>query len=336
MAAPPVRPQMSVVRPHVRADGNHLKLGNRPFRVKGVTYGSFTSRLDGFLFPEGDQIKKDLVAMREVGLNTVRTYTLPPDEFLDLAAELGLQVLVGIDYADWRYEQHPGRKTNKRVLRYGLEAVRSAVEACKGRPEVLAISVGNEVPADVVRAHGIANVESVLSELIAEVHALDPDMLATYCNFPTTEYLQIRGLDLACMNVFLEEPRPFRKYIKHLQVANSDIPLVLTELGLASQVHGEEVQASSLRWQLRTLDECGAAGATVFSWTDEWAVDGKPVNGWGFGLTTEERDPKPALGVVSEWAGSSHARSEGEMASDLGGRVRVQRRRPISRLASDH
>ena len=110
-AAPPT-PQVTT---RVRTDGNHLLLSGLPFRVKGVTYGSFAPRLDGWLFPEADQIKKDLVAIREAGLNTVRTYTLPPVELLDIAAELGLRVIVGVDYRDWRYEDEPGRKANKRV-----------------------------------------------------------------------------------------------------------------------------------------------------------------------------------------------------------------------------
>ncbi|HEU4480602.1 MAG TPA: glycosyltransferase, partial [Actinomycetota bacterium] len=228
-----------------------------------------------------------------------------PVELLDLAAELGMRVLVGIDYLDWRYETQPGRKANARVHAAGMRAVEEALERCAGRPEVLAISVGNEVPADVTRAHGIATVEGLLGELVAAVHEGDPEMLVTYCNFPTTEYLQIPGQDLICMNVFLEDPRTFRRYIRHLQVVADDRPLLLTELGLASEIHGEEAQAAALKWQLRILDECGVAGATVFSWTDEWAVDDVPVEGWGFGVTGADRRPKPALEVLSRWSETS-------------------------------
>jgi glycosyltransferase involved in cell wall biosynthesis len=291
----------------VRADGNHLALGGDPFRVKGVTYGTFPARADGELFPESVGIKNDLIAMKEVGLNTVRTYTLPPTELLDLAAELELKVLVGIDYLDWRYETQPGRASNNRVRAAGLRAVDEALDRCAGRPEVLAISVGNEVPADVTRAHGIAVVEDVLGELIATVHAGDPEMLATYCNFPTTEFLRIRGQDIVCMNVFLEDPRTFRRYIRHLQVVADDRPLLLTEMGLASEVHGEEAQAAALSWQLRALDECGIAGATVFSWTDEWAVNNEPVEGWGFGVTDADRQPKDGLEVLRRWTSTNIA-----------------------------
>jgi hypothetical protein len=44
----------------------------------------------------------------------------------------------------------------------------------------------------------------------------------------------------------------------------------------------------------------GLAGTCVFSWTDEWWVGGKKVEGWNFGLTREDRAPKEALGAVAE------------------------------------
>jgi GT2 family glycosyltransferase len=81
--------------------------------------------------------------------------------------------------------------------------------------------------------------------------------------------------------------------------------VVVTELGLASELHGEDAQAESLAAQLRLADECGLAGATVFAWTDEWNVGGNEVEGWGFGLTDAERDARPALAAVSRWARSS-------------------------------
>ncbi|MGH2756064.1 MAG: hypothetical protein ACRDLB_16760, partial [Actinomycetota bacterium] len=65
----------------VRVDGNHLSRKGAPFRVKGTTYGSFAARPDGYRFPDSGQIKRDLAAMKEAGLNALRTYTLPPAEF---------------------------------------------------------------------------------------------------------------------------------------------------------------------------------------------------------------------------------------------------------------
>lgn len=285
----------------VRADGRHLSAAGLPFRVKGVTYGSFTPRSDGQLFPEPARLAADLRAMASAGLNLLRTYTTPPAELLELADELGLRVLAGVHYDDWR-QQGTGRRAHAGVLDAGRRALDEALERVAGRPGVLALSVGNEVPGDLVRLHGIHPVERVLSRLVDHVHAADPALLATYSNFPTTEYLHVDGLDLTCFNVFLEDPAKLRAYLRHLQVVAGDTPLLVTELGLAGEVHGEQAQAASLAAQLRTVDETGCAGATVFSWTDEWGVAGQPVEGWGFGVTREDRSGKPALEVVRQWA----------------------------------
>ena len=286
----------------VRPDGKHLSRNGQPFRVKGATYGSFRPRGDGELFPEPDVLFHDLAAMADAGLNTVRTYTLPPVELLDAAAELGLHVMVGLHYDDWRMHLGTGRRVHQRVLDDGRRAVDAALERLAGRPEVLAVSIGNEVPADLVRLHGIRPVEETLGRLVDELHAGDPEVLATYSNFPTTEYLHVPGLDLTCFNVFLEDPARLRAYLRHLQVVAGETPLLLTELGLASEIHGEDEQAASLEWQLRLVDETGCAGATVFSWTDEWGVAGESVEGWGFGITRADRSPKPAVDVVRHWS----------------------------------
>jgi len=299
----------------VIVDGKHLSLAGHPFRVRGVTYGSFLPRLDGELFPERARAKEDFRKMGEAGLNTVRVYSLPPADVLDLVGEYELRVIVGLHFDDWRMEPASGRRARRRILDAGRRAVDEAMERCAGRPEVLAIAVGNELPVDVVRMHGIGSVQDTLSELIEQVHQDDPSMLATYVNFPTTEFLAVDGQDLACFNVFLEDPDALQRYLRHLQVVVGTRPLVVTELGLAAAVHGEHDQAASLRRQLAQADEAGCAGVTVFSWTDEWGVGGQPIEGWGFGITDAERSPKPAFDVVRDWAGSSIADRRGEWPS---------------------
>jgi GT2 family glycosyltransferase/exo-beta-1,3-glucanase (GH17 family) len=272
-------------------------------RFRGVTYGTFAARArDGEPYPEPARVAEDLAAIGSFGLNAIRVYTLPPEDVLDAAAAAGLQVIVGLHYADWREQGATGRRARQAILDAGRRAVDAACELCTGRPEVAAISVGNEVPADLVRLHGIGSVEETLSMLVAEVHAGTPDVLATYTNYPSTEYLQVEGQDFASFNVFLESPERLRAYLRHLQVVAGNLPLVITELGLASDIHGLEAQAAMLEWQLRITDETGCAGATVFSWTDEWAVGGHTVEAWSFGITDEERRPKPALEVTRSWA----------------------------------
>jgi glycosyltransferase involved in cell wall biosynthesis len=289
----------------VLSDGKFLSLDGAPFRVRAVTYGTFAPRADSEPYPEPARVEADFRAIAAAGLNTVRTYTAPPCDVLDAAEAAGLRVLVGLWYDDWRSEPQPGRAAHQRVREAGRRALADALDRCGGRESVLAISVGNEIPADVIRVHGIRGVEDVLARLVAELHEADDDLLATYTNFPTSEFLDVAGQDLVCFNVFLERPDQFRPYLHRLQTLAGERPLLITELGLAAAVHGERAQAESLDWQLRAVDEAGCAGAAVFAWTDEWHVGGHAVDGWGFGLTDAERRPRPALETVARWARSS-------------------------------
>src|SRR5262245_9192990 len=112
-----VEPWAGDLRPRSRAvtDGRFLSLDGAPFRVRGVTYGSFMPRWDGEPFPEAVRVRRDFAAIASAGLNTVRTYTLPPEDVLDLAEEAGLHLLVGLHYEDWRDETQPGRGATRRV-----------------------------------------------------------------------------------------------------------------------------------------------------------------------------------------------------------------------------
>ncbi len=272
--------------------------------MRGVTYGSFAPRSDGALYPEPPRVAADFIAMAAAGLNTVRTYTVPPADVLEAAGAAGLRLIVGLHYKDWRYETVATRAATRRVAAAGERALDEALTVLAGSPTVLAVSVGNEIPSDVVRVHGPQAVSRVLNDLVEAVHEADSALLATYTNYPTTEYLELAGQDLLTFNVFLERPADLRAYLSHLQVLAGDRPLVVTELGLAADSNGEDAQAETLAWQLSAVDEAGCAGATVFSWTDEWHVGGHAVEGWGFGITDAERQPKPTLEVVSQWARS--------------------------------
>ena len=62
----------------------------------------------------------------------------------------------------------------------------------------------------------------------------------------------------------------------------------------------------------------GCAGVFVYSWTDEWFRGGAEVTDWAFGITDQERRPKPALATVREgldrWDKPAHVIWGGEDA----------------------
>ena len=189
------------------------------------------------------------------GMGSTRSVsTRCPQDLLDTARALGLRVLVGLHYPDWRMHPEGSRSSNRRVRTAARDALIAALEVLAGRPEVLAISVGNEVPSDIARLYGRAAIEDALAELVAQVHEGDPDMLATYTGYPTAEFLRVDGQDLATFNVFLERAEQLAPYVRHLQRLSGDVPLVLTEVGLAAELHGDDEQARSLKMQLDLVD----------------------------------------------------------------------------------
>jgi O-antigen biosynthesis protein len=287
----------------VRVDGKFFTLGGQRFHFRGITYGTFARRTDGARFREREQVKLDFAAMREAGFSVVRTYTTPPEDVVDLAADWGLHLLVGIFYPDWRYLVGSSRREQRRVAREARAEVREAARRLAGHEQVLAVSLGNEVPADVLRWLGTDAVAETIRELADVAREEDPDQLVTYANYPSAEYLPLETLDFLTFNVFLEEQEKFRRYLTRLHHLAGDRPLVLGEIGLdaGTDPGGERRQAEALDWQLETAIERGVAGTCVFQWTDEWHVGNDYVEGWHFALTRIDRSPRPALEVAARW-----------------------------------
>lgn len=233
--------------------------------------------------------------MRAHGINTVRLYTVPPRFVLDAAHSHGLKVLVGLPW-----EQHITFLEEAGLARDIERRVRDGVTACARHPALLGYTIGNEIPASIVRWHGRRAVERFLWRLYRAAKAEDPTGLVTYVNFPTTEYLQLPFLDFHCFNVYLEARGDLDAYLARLQNLAGDKPLVMAEIGLDSRRNGEEMQATVLAWQMRSAFAAGCAGAMIFAWTDEWHRGGYDIEDWDFGLTRRDRTPKPALTSVRE------------------------------------
>ncbi len=283
----------SITRARTRAQGKFIFAGEEKLYVRGVTYGTFRPASDGGQYREAEIVQRDLSQMAANGFNAIRTYTVPPRWLLDLAEQHGLRVMVGLPWA-----QHIAFLDNELLARDAEERVRAGVRACAGHPAVLCYTIGNEIPASIVRWHGRRRVERFLRRLYEVAKGEDPEGLATYVNYPTTEYLELPFLDLVAFNVYLESPERLEAYLARLQNLAGERPLLMAEIGLDSRRNGEDGQARSLAWQVRTAFSSGCCGTFVFAWTDEWHRGGLDIQDWEFGLTTRERRPKPALAAV--------------------------------------
>jgi GT2 family glycosyltransferase len=280
--------------------GKFLYDGERKFWIKGVTYGTFRPLENGAQFPAREVVERDFAMMAAHGINSVRTYTAPPAWLLDLALQKGLRVMVGL-----AWEQHVTFLDDRKLTVTIEKRIREGVQACAGHPAVLCFSIGNEIPPSIVRWHGRRRIERFLKRLFEIARAEDEDGLITYVNYPTTEYLQLPFLDFQCFNVYLESREKLTGYLARLQNLAGEQPLVMAEIGLDSRRNGEAAQAESLDWQVRAAFAEGCAGAFVFAWTDEWYRGGHDIEDWDFGLTTRDREPKPALSTVTRVFGDS-------------------------------
>jgi len=280
-------------QPRVVVDGKFFRLAGRKFFVKGVTYGPFAPDAEGNAFASKEQTVLDFQQITRLGANVVRLYYVPPRWFLDLATEHGLKVFIDIPW-----EKHRCFLETREMRKEARACARAAATACQGHPAVFALSVANEIPAEIVRWHGAKAVAQFIDELVDEVKAIDREMLCTFASFPPTEFLQPTRTDFITFNVYLHDRPAFARYLSRLQTLANDKPLLLGEFGIDSIRQKEEFKCDLLAWQIEAAFRSGLAGTVVFSFTDDWFRGGQQITDWAFGLTSAGRKPKPSFDAV--------------------------------------
>jgi GT2 family glycosyltransferase len=279
----------------VTVDGKFFRLGQEKFFLKGITYGPFAPQAESGTFASPAQTARDFQQLGELGANVLRVYYVPPKWFLDLAAEHKLKVLVDVPWP-----KHLCFLESELSKHEAREAVRKAVGDCAAHPAVLAYSVVNEIPAEIVRWSGVSRVADFIDDLIEVAKGLDAGCLCTFASFPPTEFLQPRTVDFVCFNVYLHQTRAFERYLARLQILADSKPLVLGEFGLDSIREGEVNKCEILETQIEAACRAGLAGTVIYSYTDDWYRGGQQIEDWAFGLTTRERQPKKSFYAVQK------------------------------------
>jgi GT2 family glycosyltransferase len=269
-------------------DGKFFRSGGSRVEVRAVTYGPFPGG-----WPE--DFTSDFKRITAAGFNALRLYEMPPRRLLDAALARGLRIFGGL-----RWPQAVDFLKDDRILSAARVALAEALREVEGHPAMAGVFVANEVPADLVRWMGPVRVRRAIEGLISLGKELRPDVLWCYANYPSTEYLEPENADFTAFNVYLEDETSFRKYVRRLHHIAGDRPLVISEFGLDSRRNGTAKQAEILAWGIRAARDEGAAGMTVYAWSDRWWNAGMEVPDWDFGLTDREGRDKPALAAVKE------------------------------------
>jgi O-antigen biosynthesis protein len=291
----PAGPCAPPVALRLRVDGKFFARGGERWPVRGVAYGPFAPNPNGEPYPDPDRAADDFARMHAAGLNAIRTYHVPPEWLVHRASEDGMGILIDVPWC-----KHLCFLDSREARQEARDAVRRAAKRGRGHPCVLAYSIGNEIPPDVIRWHGTRRVERFLAELADAARQADPEGLVTYASYPPTEYLDVSFLDFVTFNVYLHDLEVFRRYLFRLQNLVGDKPLILGEIGMDTLRHGELEQACFLAGHLREAALTGLAGSFVFSWTDDWHTGGHRVQDWAFGLTHADRLPKASYHVLRE------------------------------------
>jgi len=273
--------------------------GDKKFFVKGATYGPFKPTADGSDLGTQKQVDIDLLLMREVGLNTIRVYHVPPRWFLDRCYAAGMRVMITLPWP-----RHLEFLRKKKMRDDIVESIRTGVSANSGHPAIFGYLVGNEIPSTMVRWLGVRRVTEFVEKLVQVGRAADPNALFSYATYPPTEYLLPANVDFFCFNVYLHNQRDFERYLLRLQNLAEERPVILGEFGMDTIRNSQEEQAQLLGWHVDSVVKCGLAGTIFFSWTDEWFTGGRDITDWAFGIVTRDRQPKKAFQALRDKFGS--------------------------------
>src|SRR5208337_1897312 len=105
--------------------GKFIYVGDEKFYIRGVTYGPFRPDGHGCEYHDPKTVDRDFAQMAANGINTVRTYTVPPRWLLDTALKHNLRVMIGLPW-----EEHITFLDDKKLAKDIERRVREGVKAC--------------------------------------------------------------------------------------------------------------------------------------------------------------------------------------------------------------
>jgi len=304
----------------ITVNEENIIVNGKPFFIKGIAYGisypGYPEGAAGFEQIPFEIFEKDFKMMKEIGINTIRTYEPLPDKLLDLAEKHGLFIIETVVYpTGYTDYTHAGQ-----LITLKETAINNVLKH-KDRPCILMWSIWNDAPfewgaqGNIVKRYGKQQVNDFLKEIYNAVKNIDKGHPITAANV-----LRVKGydigfdfLDVIGVNAYIGghgytwkgESATKTNVDKLVELSKKyKKPVFITETGFSTFIK-KETQDKALKIQLEVLDR-KTAGVVIFEWADEWWKAGNPEvqdkhieEHWG--IVNAERKPKVGFDVIKDY-----------------------------------
>ncbi len=237
----------------INTKGSNIFLNHKPIKIKGAS-------LHEELMPYGrnypvEERRKDLISMKSLGFNALRTAHYSHNEILiDIADEEGLLVFEEIPlYWDCSF-------SNEHTVKLAASMIRDLIKRDINHPSVIAWSVGNEIPTERL------DCQRTITLLMDLARNYDNSRFVTYVSNRYMGDTLRRKADITCQNGY------FGWYVASVYQLNFVLdviyqtspkkPIILTEFGAGARLgvrdpnikFSEDNQARIISYTIQVLN----------------------------------------------------------------------------------
>lgn len=308
----------------VEVQQGQFRVGGKPFYPVGINYYPMqTPWFDFWTRFDTSVVRKDLELIRDLQLNTIRTFVfydlfggpdLQPaqlrhlDDLLDIAQQNGLKVILTLfDFLpDYQIQSYPSHEKHLKQL----------LTRYRHHPALLAWDLKNEPDLD-FPVHGQEEVLDWLTYMAQRARIYDPDHPLTIGWSDAGSATRLAGnLDFLSFH-FYRSPDSLRHQLDRIQAQAPDKMIVISEFGLPTYQYwwlpGGHTEAEQADYYQQVLSTSTAYPSVAFiSWT-LYDFPVLPDNVFGgpiwktapqkhFGIVRTDGQLKPAARILSNWS----------------------------------
>ncbi len=206
---------------------NHIYLNNRPICLKGISL-----REESISVGQNISIserRKDIIAIKTMGFNAIRTISPHDENLMNIADEEGL--LIYEDIPIYSLSNFKNQKTNLLASNY----IQTLIRRDFNHPSVIIWSIGSDLPVERLECRRL------LKRLVSFAKKIDSTRLVTY---ETNRYLidplrKHTNCDLSCVSLSLGKNYKFISIFNFIldmiYYSNRNFPLIISKFGVESK-----------------------------------------------------------------------------------------------------